>query len=65
MTFAKAPHCAWCLDTAWVCEQHPDRPWPHDDGCGGPGMLCTNPTCVAARVSQAVLEARRMDLHPN
>lgn len=21
----------------WVCEQHPDRPWPHDD-CEGPGM---------------------------
>lgn len=22
----------------WVCEQHPDKPWPHDD-CPGPGML--------------------------
>ena len=22
----------------WVCEQHPDREWPHDD-CAGPGML--------------------------
>jgi hypothetical protein len=21
----------------WVCEQHPDRPFPHDD-CPGPGM---------------------------
>jgi hypothetical protein len=21
----------------WVCEQHPDKPWPHDD-CAGPGM---------------------------
>ncbi len=21
----------------WVCEQHPDQPWPHD-GCDGPGM---------------------------
>jgi hypothetical protein len=20
----------------WVCEQRPDKPWPHDD-CGGPG----------------------------
>ena len=21
----------------WMCEQHPGRPWPHDD-CAGPGM---------------------------
>lgn len=21
----------------WVCEQHPDLEWPHDD-CEGPGM---------------------------
>lgn len=21
----------------WVCEQHPDLPWPHDQ-CAGPGM---------------------------
>jgi hypothetical protein len=29
----------------WVCEQHPDQPWPHPDPtepdgqCAGPGML--------------------------
>ncbi len=22
----------------WVCEQHPDLEWPHDN-CEGPGML--------------------------
>ena len=22
----------------WVCEQHPEMEWPHDD-CAGPGML--------------------------
>ena len=22
----------------WICEQHPDRPWPHEE-CGGPGMI--------------------------
>jgi hypothetical protein len=22
----------------WVCEEHPDLEWPHDD-CPGPGML--------------------------
>lgn len=26
------------LGREWVCEQHPDKPWPHDD-CAGPGML--------------------------
>src|SRR3954471_15231922 len=30
---------------AWICEQHPDQPWPHpnpderDGQCTGPGML--------------------------
>jgi hypothetical protein len=30
---------------AWICEQHPDQPWPHpnpdepDGQCAGPGML--------------------------
>jgi hypothetical protein len=33
------PHsCPLCHD-GWVCEQHPDRGWPHDD-CGGPGKSC-------------------------
>lgn len=26
------------LAGGWVCEQHPDLEWPHDD-CAGPGML--------------------------
>jgi hypothetical protein len=25
-----------------VCEQHPDREWPHDD-CAGPGMVRDEP----------------------
>lgn len=24
----------------WICEQHPDQGWPHDD-CAGPGMRCS------------------------
>jgi hypothetical protein len=28
-------HCT----NGWLCEQHPDRGWPHDD-CAGPGMPC-------------------------
>ncbi len=28
----------------WICEEHPDRPWPHDD-CAGPGIRCDNPDC--------------------
>jgi hypothetical protein len=29
----------------WICEQHPDRAWPHED-CAGPAMPC--PRCQAA-----------------
>ncbi len=30
--------CHRCLD-GWLCEQHPEKPWPHDD-CAGPGVPC-------------------------
>src|SRR5688572_19571504 len=33
-------HC----DSGWVCEAHPDRPWPHD-ACPGPGMQCPARDC--------------------
>jgi hypothetical protein len=33
-------HCA----EGWICEAHPDRPWPHDD-CAGPGTPCDNSAC--------------------
>jgi hypothetical protein len=33
-------HCA----DGWICEAHPDQPWPHDD-CAGPGM--PGPQCDA------------------
>lgn len=29
--------CERCGGDGWVCEAHPDRPWPHDD-CSGPGI---------------------------
>jgi Phage integrase family len=32
-----------CKD-GWICEEHPDKPWPHDD-CAGPGVQCPNPEC--------------------
>jgi hypothetical protein len=31
-------------DQGWICEQHSDQTWPHDD-CPGPGMKCANPVC--------------------
>jgi hypothetical protein len=34
--------CPRCQDARWICEQHPERPWPHGD-CPGPGDLC--PEC--------------------
>jgi hypothetical protein len=26
-------------EAGWICEQHPEQGWPHDD-CAGPGMPC-------------------------
>lgn len=44
--------CDECRE-GWVCEQHPDKPWPHPDptepdgDCAGPGMPCEcNPDAV-------------------
>jgi hypothetical protein len=39
---AAASTCPRCENLFWICEQHPDRPWPHDD-CHGPGDPC--PRC--------------------
>jgi hypothetical protein len=44
-------------DEGWICEQHPDQPWPHgytwgdaddgeDPGCPGPGIPCPARDCV-------------------
>ena len=35
--------CGKCFE-GWVCERHPNQPWPHDE-CEGPGVPCTNPVC--------------------
>jgi DNA-directed RNA polymerase subunit RPC12/RpoP len=35
--------CGKCAD-GWICEEHPDLPWPHDN-CLGPGVPCDVPTC--------------------
>jgi hypothetical protein len=36
------PDCKLCRGQRWVCEEHPDRPWGHED-CDGAGMPC--PMC--------------------
>jgi hypothetical protein len=36
------PSCTRCQNELWICEQHPELPWPHDD-CHGPGEPC--PVC--------------------
>lgn len=43
--------CGKC-DEGWICEAHPDQPWPHPDPsdlvtgrCAGPGMPCDAPGC--------------------
>jgi hypothetical protein len=35
-------NCPLCEDERFVCEKHPENPWPHDD-CAGPGLQC--PVC--------------------
>lgn len=37
-------HC----DGGWICEEHPDKPWPHrlkHGECGAPGMPCRDEQC--------------------
>lgn len=37
--------CLTCGGERWLCEEHTDLPWPHDD-CPGPGVPC--PDCQPA-----------------
>ncbi len=39
--------CTRCLGQGWICEHHPDRPWPHV-GCQGAGDPC--PHCNAGPI---------------
>lgn len=32
--------CQICVGEGWLCEQHPDLPFPHDKDCSGPGIPC-------------------------
>lgn len=44
----QTPHCPTCVDTGYVCENHPDRAWgglTGDECCGGAGMPC--PACCS------------------
>jgi hypothetical protein len=41
----------WCNE-GWVCEEHPERPWPHE-ACSGPGVPCDNPACEYGRAAIA------------
>ena len=31
--------CVSCAECGWVCQDHPDSPWEHDN-CGAPGVPC-------------------------
>lgn len=48
--------CGQCAD-GWICEEHPDKPWPHDD-CAGPGVPCENPACEFSIVRAGLLSPR-------
>jgi hypothetical protein len=48
----------YCVE-GWICEQHPDRGWPHED-CAGPGMPCEDPACAIGMQLRHKLAARRL-----
>jgi hypothetical protein len=35
--------CGKC-NAGWICERHPQHPWPHED-YAAPAMLCDVPMC--------------------
>lgn len=37
-------HC----ERGWICEQHPDHPWPHDHARGQATLISGHPTAAAA-----------------
>jgi hypothetical protein len=44
----KLTGCPVCDGFGWVCEDHSDKPWEHDD-CGGAGAACVcNPAAAVA-----------------
>ena len=44
------------VTTDMICEQHPTKPWPHDD-CAGPGMPWQAGLDLLARSEQELAEA--------
>ncbi|KAB2873401.1 MAG: hypothetical protein IT503_01685 [Burkholderiaceae bacterium] len=32
--------CSLCEGSGWLCDEHPDLPWSHDDDCEGGGIAC-------------------------
>jgi len=51
--------CRLCHGKRWICEAHPDQPWPHDDcpGAGDPCYLCNTsepPIFPIVRVNEQV-----------
>ncbi|MBE7416504.1 MAG: hypothetical protein HS128_01950 [Ideonella sp.] len=32
--------CARCAGSGWLCDEHPDQPWGHDDDCDAGGIAC-------------------------
>ena len=48
--------CDLCEDDMWICEQHQNKPWPHDD-CPGPGEpCCCNPDAELPKGFEIICE---------
>ena len=53
--------CGKC-DNGWICEEHPDLSWPHDD-CGGPGVPCENLCLSKSRNEDTALRLEACNHH--
>lgn len=51
-----------CGGGGWICEQHPDRTWPHDN-CAGPGMPCVCNPKANVEWSQIIATAKDSYAH--
>ena len=51
----------WNTGDAWSCEQHPEKPFPHDD-CIGPGMPDYQGRATITSLTQSLKEAEKKNM---
>ena len=48
ITALRRSDCPVCVN-GWACEEHPEKPWPHDE-CAGPGVPCRVEGCAESKM---------------